>query len=346
MNKKQIKRVALEALKRYHEKGNELFLPVPIKKICKSYKNIRLISYSKYMANHGITLSEMYDIAGSKDAVTDCLVDLNRYIIYYNDVDKSIVKSYRYRWNIAHELGHILLKHHSNKKTRLFRNQLNNAEYKQLEREADWFASYILVPHSVISEVIHDNDKLDIKEICKVSSGATKYRQEDFLEWSKMNIQYNDYDRKLLDIFEYQHYCRNCHSLLPKHFVSCPICGSIQELVRYYKNSYRKLENVMKYEELDNTNGVLNVCPHCQNEEIIKNTLYCHICGTMIVNKCCNSFDAQGVPIQCQDAELEPIPVNARYCPYCGSKTIFLHNNILKEWNDISDKTNFGDLPF
>lgn len=346
MNKKQVKRVALEALKRYYETGNELFLPVPIKRICKSYKNVRLIPYSKFMKKHNYSLSDMCDFTGSRDAATDYHVAFNRYLIYYNDIDKSIVQSYRYRWNIAHELGHILLKHHSNKKTRLCRNHLNSDEYKQFEREADWFASYILVPHSVISEILYDNGEPNIKEICQVSSEATKYRQEDFTAWRRNNWLFNDYDRTLLNIFEHQYLCRICHSLLPKHFASCPICGNSKELIRYYNNSYKGIENVMKYEELDNTNGVLNVCPNCENEQTISNSKYCHICGIMIINKCCYGYDDQGVPIQCSEAETSSIPVNARYCPYCGSKTVFLNNGILKEWNFLDEIIDNGLVPF
>ncbi len=347
MNKKQVKRVALEALKRYHETGNELFLPVPIKKICKSYKNVRLIPYSKYMAEHGITLNEMYDFTGSNDAATYYLVGLNRYLIYYNDIDKSIVKSYRYRWNIAHELGHILLKHHSNKKTRLFRNQLNNSEYKQFEREADWFASYILVPHSVISEILYDNDEPNFKEICQVSSEATKYRQEDFSSWRRNNWLYNDYDRTILSLFEYQYLCKVCHNLLPKSFVSCPICGNSEELIRYYKNSYRIIENVMKYEELDNINGRLLICPICKNEEIVNNAEYCHICGTRLINLCYHDSDRFNSIIQCGAAQSNPIPVNARYCPYCGSPSTFYNERILKEWNSQDEEIIYSsEFPF
>ena len=78
--------------------------------------------------------------------------DPNIYIIYYNDIDShNIINSNRYCWNIAHELGHILLEHHkTNEKTRIFRSSLSNQEYDYFEAEADYFAQLILVPHVVL----------------------------------------------------------------------------------------------------------------------------------------------------------------------------------------------------
>lgn len=137
MNKKQIKQVVLDTLTQYHNLGNELQLPVPIKKIAKSYSNIRVIPYSKFIEDNNFTLEEMYQYAGSKDGFTDFNAKLGLYLICYNDIDPNIKFSYRYRWNIAHELGHVLLNHHSNIKTRLFRNKLKLWEYKILEDEAD-----------------------------------------------------------------------------------------------------------------------------------------------------------------------------------------------------------------
>lgn len=62
----------------------------------------------------------MITFVESKDACTDFYANKNLYYIYYNDVDASVTTSNRYRWNIAHELGHILLKHHVNNQKQEF----------------------------------------------------------------------------------------------------------------------------------------------------------------------------------------------------------------------------------
>ena len=62
----------------------------------------------------------------------------NRYCIYYNDLDYTIVNSNRVRWNLAHELGHIVLEHHKLcKHHKLFRDGLSSSIYNYLEEEAN-----------------------------------------------------------------------------------------------------------------------------------------------------------------------------------------------------------------
>lgn len=335
MNKKQIKQVVLKTLERYCNLGNELKLPVPIKNIAKSFSNIRVIPYSRFMKDHNYSLEQMCEYAGSNDASTDFNAELGLYLIYYNDVDPSIKSSYRYRWNIAHELGHVLLKHHSNIRTRLFRNKLNSREYKALEDEADWFASYILVPHAVLNELQFKIGPLQIHRYCNISLIASEYRYIDFDKWQ--NKSYDGYDTEILRIFLHWKICLNCKVLLLDSYDYCPICGQNESIKKYYKSPNRKFEGIMKYTKLDNKNGILTRCPVCDNEEIIEDAEFCHICGTLLINKCMYNIDNQDEIFQCQKAEEISIPINARYCPYCSSTTTFNKNGILKKWNEEKD---------
>lgn len=340
MNKKQIKKKVLETIRAYCNAGNKLYLPVPIKSISKSFANIRVIPYSRYMKNHNLTIDEMYNQAGTKDAYTDFDSASNLYIIVYNDMDKSINSTYRYRWNIAHELGHIILNHHKNNNTRLFRNSLSNAEYRQFEEEADWFASYILVPYSVLNETVVSIDSKLIRCYCNVSDEASKYRYRDFQIWNNNTSFYNNYDFELLKLFLHYKKCINCNSLLNDKYQYCHICGRKDKIKTYYKNSIRS-ERVVKYKMPDNDNGVLKLCLKCENEEILSNADYCHICGSSVVNKCIYEQISVNGFIQCEMAKSNPIPVNARYCPYCSSPTTF--NQMLEYWENEKNKT---DVPF
>lgn len=83
----------------------------------------------------------------------------------------------------------------------------------------------------------------------------------------------------------------------------------------------------MKYMKFENKNGHLIKCEICGNNEIVEDAEYCHICGSPVVNRC-SANDYQ----QCYKATQKLIPINARYCPYCGSKTTFMENNILPGW--------------
>ena len=117
--RKEIKKAVYETLCNYPVP----FVPLKIKSLVRSFSNIRLIPYSKHMKIMGLTYSQMIRFANTMDACTDYYAESDLYIVYYNDIEKSITLSNRYRWNIAHELGHIILKHQ--KTHNLIRNMTN-----------------------------------------------------------------------------------------------------------------------------------------------------------------------------------------------------------------------------
>ena len=140
----EIKEAVIYVLSSYCQKsGKKLALPIPVKAIAKTFNRfIRVIPYSRQMKENGLSLNEMIAQSKTEDAYTDYDAISGRYIIYYNDITPAKIKSNRYRWNIAHELGHIFLNHHKiYKTTRLFRCELSDAEYDLLEDEADRFAA-------------------------------------------------------------------------------------------------------------------------------------------------------------------------------------------------------------
>jgi Zn-dependent peptidase ImmA (M78 family)/DNA-binding XRE family transcriptional regulator len=91
-------------------------------------------------------------------------------------LNNSITSSSRARFNIAHELGHILL--HSNYPKRV----LNKSQYsKRIEYEANRFAAAILMPESGISKDLSSmglDYLLILKKHWKVSLQAIIYRAE------------------------------------------------------------------------------------------------------------------------------------------------------------------------
>ena len=134
MNKQDKRRIKDAVLKVLDHYDRQLRLPVPIKSIVKSIENVRLIPYSVQMRRRGLTYEDMVDFTGTEDACTDYDASKDQYLIYYNDVDRTRVTTNRYRWNIAHELGHIALEHHKQyRETRLFRNTIDEVLYKKLE---------------------------------------------------------------------------------------------------------------------------------------------------------------------------------------------------------------------
>lgn len=328
--REEIKSVVLSVLQHFHHAS----LPVKIKAICKSYPNIRLIPFSVHMKRHNLSYEEMKEYCGTSDSCADYYAKYNKYIIYYNDVDiVRFVNSNRYRWNIAHELGHILLSHHKiNDKTRIYRSSLSDAEYDYFEAEADYFAQLILVPHAVLYAFKIQNEH-QLKTICKISNPAAKRRFRAYQQWIWHINGHDPYDRPLFQCYYkyiYQKRCTTCNAYViqPKGKF-CPICGN---------KTLQWGETEMKYPVKIKVNGHSKAlrCPVCDNEEISIEGTHCPICGTDLVNQCTN-IDSYGNGCGALAAG------NARYCIYCGSETTFLYHGLLKPWTEEINSLAFAE---
>lgn len=319
--KVEIKNLVLLTLRNY---GNP-FVPVEIGNIIRKMNNIKLITYSSQMKKYHISYEKMILSAETKDsyAVWD---RKQRYCIYYNDMDSNIIQSHRVRWNLAHELGHIVLQHHQYcNSDRLFRNSLDDNTYYYLEKEADYFAQLILVPHVVLSEFkISSIDQL--KTLCKISRNAAKYRFQDYQKWksSHINIQ-DEYDQQLFQYyynFTYKRRCKTCGAnLILRRGKYCPICGN--------KNTLKWGDGDMIYKEFETyASKKLIRCPRCQNEQTNIQGEYCQICGSCLVNRCIGNCNYIG---NCIYNTI--LPTNARYCPISGNKSIFYDQGFLQDWD-------------
>lgn len=327
-----IKEKVLEVLKNY----GEPVLPVKIGSIIRSMSYVKLISYSSQMKKYGITYNELITISETKDAYVVKDNKTGRFCIYYNDIDSSITSSNRVRWNLAHELGHIVLDHHRFYKTnKLYRTILADSEYAYLEKEADYFAQLILVPHAALI-AFNINNYNHIRALCKISGPAAQRRHKDFIRWKQHIDANNEYDNKIFYYyfnFLFKKECKTCGaSLIQRHGRYCPICG--QKTLQWGdgKMKYPKLE---VYET-----GKLKQCPNCNNEETAIEGDYCQICGNGLVNRCIND-DCPS----CQHNDI--LPSNARYCPICGNSSSFYNKNMLPDWKQRLEEQFFDEgLPF
>lgn len=327
-----IKEKVLEVLKNY----SEPVLPVKIGSIIRSMSYVKLISYSSQIKKYGITYNELITISETKDAYVVKNNETGRFCIYYNNIDPSITLSNRVRWNLAHELGHIVLDHHRFYKTnKLYRTILTDSEYAYLEKEADYFAQLILVPHAALI-AFNITSYNHIRILCKISGPAAQRRHKDFIRW-KQHIDANDkYDNNIFYYyfnFLFKRECKICGaSLIQRHGKYCPICG--QKTLQWGdgKMKYPKLE---VYET-----GKLKQCSTCDNEETDIAGDYCQICGNSLVNRCSND----NCP-SCQHNDV--LPSNARYCPICGNRSTFYNNNMLSDWRQCLEEQILDEgLPF
>lgn len=308
----------------------QLSIPVKIGTIIRSYSNIKMITYSSQVRKHGISYEELIISAETKDSYVVYCHSKNKYCIYYNDLDLNITSCNRVRWNLAHELGHVLLKHHKLcSKEKLLRGgffleNIDDYNYKIAEIEANYFAQLILVPHAALLGFKIMNQK-QLKDICQISDKAAKRRYYEFVEWkSHVNAQ-DEYDNHIFHLyydFIYKRKCKKCDAgIIQRYGNYCPICGN--------KKTLEWGDGIMNYKEYETTvEGFLETCIRCGNKKIMGN--YCQICGAPVRNYCTSYLDNED-PQQCRHSS--PLPGNARYCPDCGSMSIFYQMDILNIWN-------------
>lgn len=339
----EIKCAVLNVLEQY----SNVKLPIPIKKIVK-FLGYRLVPYSTFSQKHNLTYEETVNYFKTDDACSEYERNTNIYVIYFNDMDKSKIENNRVRWNIAHELGHIVLKHHKNDNTCLLKNTISLKEYNRLEEEADWFASYILVPYIVL---IFQRIKTpnDITRICRISKTAAKYRFKDFSLWvtrinsktSKYTVE--DYDKKILNLYNISNinqdkiFCLKCGNLTGYNNVKyCCICGN--KKITYQKEMGKVIYKGIELDE----NKRAKECPKCHNEEFSEEDFYCKICGFILYNECTNYSE---LPFENSCTKGYRLDGNARYCPFCGNQTSFFKNGFLLNWDNVLNIPD-EELPF
>ena len=62
------------------------------------------------------------------------------------------------------------------------------------------------------------------------------------------------------------------------------------------------------------------ICPKCGFSDHLDDANYCQNCGIELFNFCTNcDCDTNAQP----SPEYQAIPFNAKYCPYCGSKSTY-----------------------
>ncbi len=357
MNKQrkvEIKKSVLSFVMHCKKAGVNIGLPVPVKAMAKALPKCRVIPYSVHCKRYQLTRKQMIEYTQTDDACSDYDVSTERTLIYYNDIDANKTKSNRYRWNIAHEIGHLWLKHHIKyKETRLFRSTISDVLYNQLEDEADTFAAYLLVPHAAVAilskgQLIYQKW---LSQNCRISNPAAHQRITYYRQWynanglQKSHKLKDSYDLQIARLFSHYFTCKICKSKNASKYgwEYCPVCGEREFL-------YDEGENAMIYSSLNvNELGKPYSCPICKNEETNIAGDFCQICGARLANHCVAQADlpSPGSVSCCEDAA--HLPDNARYCPYCGGETFFFARGILPEWRNSPenlDEDDIDELPF
>ena len=131
--------------------------------------------------SEGIAIKYFKPKEGDKIAEASGLLNTDGKTIYLNITDSPE----RQNFTLAHELGHYFLKHSPDQYGVYWRNQQYAVgEKTDAEKEADCFASELLMPKSLIEKYkkkyhFDDTDYYALANLLGVSSEAMKYRLRD-----------------------------------------------------------------------------------------------------------------------------------------------------------------------
>lgn len=343
-NYKKAEHIAYELLSGYTKPT----IPVDVFNIATGYENLRVKPYSWFAELHRISVEEVKAFARSDSGCCYYNVKTGTYLILYNDAVRS---GGHIRWTLGHELGHYLLRHNEQcDEAIISRNTITKSQYQTYEKEANCFARSLLAPPNLIA-VLGITQDSSIADVFDLSPPAAKNVISFLSESKAMGISYvrdcaltKNFSTVIKRFLNLKH-CTICGSEYDKSFAFCPVCGKARsdnagaDYVIYPSIALRK-------------DGRVQECPNCKNEEHIAGADFCMICGDPVVNRCTRALAEGDVPYEYREcSRIEPLPGNARFCPYCGSKTVFFETGLLKAWDhkepeftELSDDD--GDLPF
>ena len=213
-------------------------------------------------------------------------------IFYMTPSSKSTLR--RTNFTLAHELGHIYMKHLREPRTCKKRQTLQMEEY-----EADCFAAELLMPREVIGLFCSVKEAADALD---VSMAAMRRRmQETGLLYAIRTCPKCGFNR----IPPAANYCRKCgHNL-----------GGGTDL---RNEEERRLFDAGKLEELFYIPPKFQPCTVCRFKDLPPFERGCSLCECPEENKCLREYNQ----------EPHPCFPDARYCDLCGAETT---NNVLLE---------------
>ena len=322
--------------------------PINLKQILRHY-GIHLMSYEAYSARLECSLPVCFKQFGNDGAT---LAKNGKYLIVYNSQQSA---KDRIRFTIAHELGHIILRHHDELGVDILQRMwVEKNLYEVLEDEANCFARNLLCPAVAVQEVLRAHgfvatrfdsaqerniwfkvasapclpnlpknltDYYLVKQSFQVTSTAAKTRCH-FLKSDLRNMPGHQANALMeRAIFTAQWRCTKCGALRMKDVEYCYYCGT--------KNCYSLIS--METPEpkpifLRYNGNRFSSCPVCGNADILPDANYCHICGNTVANPCtCWRKKNRSIMHLLELAGKGSVHLNppgCRYCQTCGSKTL------------------------
>ena len=319
--------------------------PVSMKRILRHY-GIRLMSYEDYCLCSGCALEDCLSLFGRDGATIE---QGGKYLIVYNKNQKPKA---RVRFTLAHELGHILHRHHSELGTELLqRMQVEKSLYDVMEDEANCFARNLLCPALSVQKILRDHgfviaepdmaqkrtvwrkipaapslpelpcdltDSYLVRQSFMVTDAAAKARCH-FLKEDLKNTSMAAAAEILDPIrFTAQWRCKKCGAPKKPGSEYCTHCGSRARAGLLVTEAPPEADIPYIYDQYNGKYRVLK-CPVCGSADHEPDADYCILCGTNLTNLCAGTRDPEtGERIR------HSCPPGARYCGLCGKPTAYL----------------------
>ena len=178
-----------------------LTFPLNIEDVIKHMQNCRYMSYQQFAEINNCSIEEVIQMCESKSGCTHYNFAQNRYLILCNQSTDDNNNVGRQRWTLAHEIGHVVCKHHLiSTYEKLAENSLLQITNPDYEAEADFFAATILSPFPLF-KILNINSAEDVQKIFGLSSEASKYRYKQYLKWCKNKLK-TSWENDMIKIYK------------------------------------------------------------------------------------------------------------------------------------------------
>ncbi|NLZ53729.1 MAG: ImmA/IrrE family metallo-endopeptidase, partial [Thermoanaerobacteraceae bacterium] len=254
------------------------------------------------------------------------LTSEGKYLIVY---DEAVFSEGRIIWTIAHELGHIVLKHLIHFEQTEIHKGLTDRENEVLENEADAFASEFLAPAEILLGC-NCGTKGKIIKLCGLSDEAAGYKEE-YLKKYKPDEKYRLINQKIYrQFYSFIHNKEFFHAL---HYKVCPVCKNyiFSPRERFCRicggkvTAHTLMEGIIYNDGPEVKTNQAVFCPKCLKPQKQRLTT-CSDCGTALVNKC--------ISPSCNKRH----DGTSRYCFACGAPTSFFYEGLLCNWENAREK--------
>lgn len=162
----------------------KITFPLQPKEIVDYISNCKYMSYSDFASLNDCSMQTVIQICESLSGCVQYDIQNDRYLIICNE-DSNVFGNTigRQRWTCAHEIGHILCNHFSLSSLQVMsENSFMQESNKQLEQEADFFASTMLAPFPLF-DLFNINSPVEVRIHFGLSKQASEYQYNSFLKW-------------------------------------------------------------------------------------------------------------------------------------------------------------------